>query len=456
MRNSTDASEIMSYPAVAVRGLQRGYSSVREAVIRDSASATSPTTCSPIRLGIRSRLTGIFLAIVGFLVMLFAGCADGQVPADDSSERAASSTDGGQPSLVAFPRHDYPLGTDRGGEYLAGRLVLSEGCLRIEVPADNSDDIALSLLVIWPSAYKVEETSRTVRVMDGMGRTAARAGDHVRLSWAPATYQEAKPRELVTGLSEHCPDPSFLVGEEVTVFDPENEATELRLSDPAVLFLRQRTEISANRGFMDAAGIGELVLDGQCLRLDGVATILWPAGFTPHAEDGVVHVRNGAGRTIVKVGDEIAGGGGYFNSRYGECPGEIFMIHEIKVLPDVEVYFPKQEEALKQGQVMKGYVGELVLNGKCLGVRVSGGSIGHEPALLVWPRTFELNVEDGAVEIIKATGGVVAKVGDEVRFSAFTITYDYGSKPGALEEITPACTGPYLAVGEDFTAVETP
>ena len=212
-------------------------------------------------------------------------------------------------------------------------MVLREGCLRVEVPADNSDDITLSLLVIWPSVYMAEEASGTVRVIDGLGRTVAQVGDHVRLSWAPATYQETKPRKLVTGLSEHCPDPSFLVGEEVTVFDPENEATELRLSDPAVLFLRQKTEISANRGFMDAAGIGELVLDGQCLRLNDGAMILWPAGFTPHAEDGVVHVRNGAGRTIVKVGDEIAGGGGYFNSRYGECPGEIFMIHEIKVLP---------------------------------------------------------------------------------------------------------------------------
>ena len=103
MRNSTDASEIMSDTAVAVRGLQRGYSSVKEAVIRDSASAASPTTCSPIRLGARSRLTGIFLVFAGFLVMLFAGCADGQVPANDSSERAAPLADDGQPSLVAFP-----------------------------------------------------------------------------------------------------------------------------------------------------------------------------------------------------------------------------------------------------------------------------------------------------------------------------------------------------------------
>ena len=424
-------------------------------MIRDSASADSPTTCGPTRCGTRPRLTGIVLAIAVFLVMLSAGCGDGQVPADDSSEHAAPFSSGAQPSLVAFPRHGYPLGTDRGGDYFAGQLVLRNGCLLVEIPSDPTARGA-SRLVIWPNSFSLEANSGTARVVDGHGRVVAQAGDHIRLSRAAVAYQEAKRRELVTGLPEHCPPASFLVGDEVSVFDPENEATELRLSDPEVLLLRQKTEISANRGFMDALGIGELVLDGQCLRLNGGAMILWPAGFTPHVEDGVVHVRNGAGRSIARVGDEIAGGGGYFNNRYGECPGEIFMIHEIKVLPDVEVYFPKQQEALVAGQVVKRHVGELVLNGKCLGVRVDDGSIGHEPALLLWPGTFELYIDDGAVEIIDATGRVAARAGDDVQFTAFNVAYDHDSKPGALEEITPACTGPYLSAGEEFAAVETP
>ena len=113
------------------------------------------------------------------------------------------------------------------------------------------------------------------------------------------------------------------MGEEVAVFDPKNEAAELRLSDLDVLFFRQKTEISVNSELMDAAGTGELVLDGQFLRPNGGAMILWPAGFTRHAEGGVVHVRNGSGRSIAKIGDKIAGGGGYFKNRYGECPGEI-------------------------------------------------------------------------------------------------------------------------------------
>lgn len=90
-----------------------------------------------------------------------------------------------------------------------------------------------------------------------------------------------------------------------------------------MLFFRQKTEVSVNGEFMDAIETGELVLDGQYLRPNGGAMILWPAGFTRHAEGGVVHVRNGSGRSIAKIGDETAGGGGYFKSRYGECPGEI-------------------------------------------------------------------------------------------------------------------------------------
>ena len=46
--------------------------------------------------------------------------------------------------------------------------------------------------------------------------------------------------------------------------------------------------------------------------------------------------------------------------------GRNIMIHEIKLLPDVEVYFPILDEVLAAGRAVKRDVGELVLNGKCL------------------------------------------------------------------------------------------
>ena len=122
---------------------------------------------------------------------------------------------------------------------------------------------------------------------------------------------------------------------------------------------------------MQALGIGELVLDGPCLRLgDSSTTIIWPAGFTPHVDRGVVQVRNGAGRVIATVGDEIAAGGGYRTLDDGACSGEVFIANQIKVLPDVEVYFPRQDGTLAADQETERYEGELVLDGKCLIVAI--------------------------------------------------------------------------------------
>ena len=296
-----------------------------------------------------------------------------------------------------------------------------------------------------------------MQVVDGLGRIAARVGDHVRLSRAAVTYQQARDRGLVKGLSEDCAEPYFLVGDEVTAFDPKNEVTELRLSDPDVLFLRQETVLASTRELMTAAGIGEPVLDSQCLRLgDSSITIIWPAGFTPHVHRGVVHVRNGAGRVIATVGDEIAGGGGFLSLDGGDCSGGVWWANKIKVLPDVEVYFPKQDGTLAIDQETERFVGKLVLDRKCLevdaAIRLSDRSYVPVPPLLIWPSTFSLSVEDGDVGIVDATGRVVARVGDEVQFSAFAISYQQAMEHGGLEGITPACSGPYWAVGEEFTA----
>ena len=405
------------------------------------------------------------------MVLVAAGCSDSQEFDQSSTEISLKldtpSADNGQASSMFFPQHEAPLGTDSGGEYFAGQLVLSDGCLRAEVPSRAgvpSNDAASprpSWVLIWPSEFRLEEEFGAVRVVDGLGRIAAHVGDHVRLSRAAVTYQQAMDLGLVRGLSEACGEPYFLVGDEVTAFDPRNEATELRLSDPDVLFLRQKTVIASTQALMTAAGIGELVLDGRCLRLkDSSTTIIWPAGFTPHVHGGVVHIRNGAGRIIVKVGDEIAGGGGFFDQDGGDCPGPAWQANKIKALPDVEVYFPRQDGTLAADQETERFVGELALNGKCLevdaAVRISDHSQMPVPALIIWPSAFTLNAEDGVVGIVDATGRVVARVGDEVQFSAFAISFQQAMEHGGLDEITPACSSPYWAVGEEFTAAPVP
>ena len=273
------------------------------------------------------------------------------MPTEPAATPMATAT---QPPPVAFPKHDYPLGTDQGGYYFAGQLVLKEGCLLVEVPSNPNNAPWPARLAIWPSSFSLEQESGAVRVIDGRGQVAAQVGDHVRFIRAELASEDYKNVELVTGLPEHCPEGRVFVGA-VTVFDPKNEITELKLSNPEVLLLRQETVMAAERVFLTAAGFGELVLEGPCLRIKArhnTNTVIWPPGFTPHVEDGVIEVRNGAGQTIARVGDEIAGGGGYFKSRNKDCPGEAFHIHSIKVLPDVPVYFPKWDEAIKMGQVV--------------------------------------------------------------------------------------------------------
>ena len=362
---------------------------------------------------------------------------------------------------VAFPQHDAPLGTDDGGSYWAGQLVLHDGCLGVEVPPDVNGPGGTSLLV-WPSGFVLSVEDRTVRIVDAAGRVAANVGDHIRLTSATISYTEALNRGLIGGMSGDCEGPYFMVGDEVTAFDPNNESTELRLTDPDVFFPRQKTIIATSRTQKVAEGGGELVLDGQCLRVvagdESGHPIIWPAGFEPHVEQGVIQVRNGAGRVIAKVGDRIIGGGGYSSSGYADCPGETFEIHSIKVLPDVEVYFPKQYGTLATDQEMERFVGKLVVERRCLkvdeAVRVRDRVIvPGDRHLLIWPEDFTLSLEGEAAGVVDASGRVAARVGDEIEFSAVSISYQEAMDHTGYRELSPACGGGYWVVGEDFAGV---
>ncbi len=172
----------------------------------------------------------------------------------DARPAGAKQTGGDRDAPVAFPRHNAPLGTDSGEQYTAGKLILEQGCLRLEVPARGANP-RMSRLLIWPSSFTFQEESDTIRVMDGLGQAVAQVGDHIRVSRAAVTYQQARDQEFSAEGVEHCEKPSTWVGDEVTVFDPENEATVLRLSGPDVLLLRQKTVMAAERAFPTAAGV---------------------------------------------------------------------------------------------------------------------------------------------------------------------------------------------------------
>jgi len=185
--------------------------------VKDIGSDKIPDALNRLFSKTRRRWVGLLLISAVLMVTAFAGCGGNQEPVEQSD-----------PTSVAFPRHDYLLGTDRGGDYFAGQLVLREGCLLVEVSSNPNNAPWPARLAIWPSSFSLNVESGTVRVFDGQGQVAAQVGDYVRISPAEFTPEDDKYAELIAGLPERCPAGRTFVGA-VTVFDPKNEVTKLRL-----------------------------------------------------------------------------------------------------------------------------------------------------------------------------------------------------------------------------------
>ena len=92
----------------------------------------------------------------------------------------------------------------------------------------------VSALPIWPAGSVLSEEDGVIGMAVRDGETAALVGDHVRLSRATISFQEAEYQGFVRQMVEECTGPYVLVGDEVTAFDLENEPTELRLQEPDV------------------------------------------------------------------------------------------------------------------------------------------------------------------------------------------------------------------------------
>ena len=293
----------------------------------------APSSSGLIRVLTGSRPASRQALIVSVLFALaVAGCGGGQ----------------GREVVGAFPQHDVPIATDSGNQFITVQLVLKEGCIRADAPPPDSIS-PKSLLIVWPHSFTLSTEDGSVRIVDETGRIAARIGDHVRLSgtmarWIRARSQTARWRELKQLMPKECEGPYWLVGDYVTAISLDGPtALTLQLPDSELHFRLARNYLSSGRESLTAEAVGELVLEGQCLRLkvddrDETYFIVWPAGFTPHDHRGVVHVRNGAGRVIAQVGDRLSMGGGYSMgySRWGDakCPGPNFGADNIEVLSE--------------------------------------------------------------------------------------------------------------------------
>ena len=265
--------------------------------------------------------------------------------------------------ITHFPQHDEPLRTDRGNEYFFGKLIAQDGCLRLDYGTGYFE--GLTLLLVWPPGFSVSVEDGSVSVVDGAGSIAANLGDGVRFSgrsigdsvW-PVYADEPGPdqpqarlrwreqlkewqqveQEWQQRLSVDCPGPFLMVGDEVTVVAAD-EPTVISIPGSTLFFPRGKS-LKGPRAAHTLLGTGELILNSDCLRLgrgDEGALIVWPAGFAPYIEGGEVEIRNGAGRTIARVGDSLEVGGqvgGYEDNPYGtKCPGGLWYVEaEIKNL----------------------------------------------------------------------------------------------------------------------------
>ena len=253
---------------------------------------------------------------------------------------------GNQPArIVGFPQYEGPLMLSEGSRF--GELIVVDGCLRVRRYPDPVDPnsyyqpSSTPLMLIWPANFTWSAKGNSIQIIDGAGLIAARVGDDVRFSghgicsegWCGTT--DIGEIDLLQPLPESCSGPYWIVGEEVSAVGPE-EPTVVSIPGSTLFFPRQKS-VKGPRAVMAALNGGELVLDGDCLRVGRMndPTIVWPAGFTPHIEDGVVQVRDGAGRTIARVGDEIYMGGGEISAEFRgldpeRCPGKYWIADSVR------------------------------------------------------------------------------------------------------------------------------
>ena len=236
------------------------------------------------------------------------------------------------PRVVGFPQYEGPTKTIEGTRI--GKLIVIGGCLRVRYSNPKGPDYLA--LPVWPSNFTLSVKGNSIQIIDGTGLIAARVGDEVRSSGY--LTEDMGDLALRQPVPEGCPGPYWIVGEEVRGIGPD-ELTVVSIPGSTLFFPRQKSLRGHDRVQLLADNHGELVLDGDCLRVvapypNHNHVIVWPAGFTPHIEDGLVHVRNGAGRTIARVGDEIMMGGAptSFNPKGSDperCPGKFWIAHSV-------------------------------------------------------------------------------------------------------------------------------
>ena len=235
----------------------------------------------------------------------------------DEPAQATSSADA-LPVAPMFPLHELPISTNDGRGVYLGKLVVEDGCLRLVgdrpvLPDDRFQRYPDNgYLLVWPPGYSINTDVEPIQIIDGAGLIVARVGDTIRVSkndWYPRRSGPADPEPTPIPLPLGCAGPPLVIGDQVHAVVPD-EPTEIKVPGSTLYFPRQKT-LDRSLIIRTVQITGKFYLDGDCLRAGSGhgskpgRLLVWPAGFTPHIEDGMVFIRNGGGRTIARVGDWV-------------------------------------------------------------------------------------------------------------------------------------------------------
>ena len=341
------------------------------------------------------------------------------------------------PIVDTFPLHSEPLATDWGGEYKMGELVLDGRCLRMQAITDLShkEDFIPSFFPIWPEGFSWKRTESSVAIISASGQKVAQVGDYVRLSGDGLRPESHREKQIADSLTTDCKGRFYLVGDDVTVIvADEPEIVSVENSD--IYFRRVKTE---ERGFISKAEPAypysriprTLTLEGGCILLvdpNGKKYVpKWPAGFTPHLENGVLEVRNGGGRTIGKVGDRLRTRGHIANESEGElyvseCEAPLLSVWGV-INADLPLAFLKHGDRWKPDaeQTKHSIKGKIDVRNGCMHINNN---------FLWWPSDYSVNEEGDLFEVTDSNGKVVAQRGERDTLKGYRIRSDdeFGSE----------------------------
>jgi hypothetical protein len=216
---------------------------------------------------------------------------------------------------VSFPRQGPIEGPRVVMEaLLIGRLVLVDGCLRIE--SFYGDE---SLLPIWPPEFGLAAEGDGIQVLDGEGRVVALVGEEVYMGGGggSATGMADCVREQ---LPATCGGPYWIVGDGVRpnlkrdseLFTLEEVETPVRS-----FFLLHKAPVLDGWIEAESRTTGKLTLwdYDRCPRITTESGLgnylpLWPPDYSATVEGGAIAVLDGEGQVVARIGEEVTLGGG--------------------------------------------------------------------------------------------------------------------------------------------------